>query len=188
MALLKKAAAVAEPFVVPSLADVDDTYGILVAKRAELHAKLSDAAAANRMAEQELASDTSKEVSLAVSELLGDGPSAKTLKRRALADARQAVTDIEAALVEVDHRIRDAKPAALRAAIARIRPEWQKRTTALCNALAVAQAAHVELDSLRRDMEAEDVSSDHVGPRPYFLGDAKDGRIAAYFRETGYAG
>ncbi len=187
MALLKKAAAVAEPFVVPSLAEAEpEVYGKLIEKRAELNQRVGEASSAASLAASELAADTSKEVRPAVAALLGDGQSAKSLKRRALAEARQLESDIEVAITEVERRIRDAKTPALRAVIARVRPEWEKRTKALCEALDVVKAAHVNLDDLRLALEAEDVSSDHIGPRPFFLGDARDGKIAAYFKEVGY--
>jgi hypothetical protein len=185
MALLKKAA-MAEPFRVPSLADVDETYGALVTRRSELNVKLSEAMQARRAAEKELAADTSREVRPGVAALLGDGESAKALKRRAAAEAKQAVSDIETALVEVERRLRDAKTAAVRSMIARVRPEWDKRTRELAETLKAAQAAHLRFEDLRLELEAEDVSSDYFGPRPFFLGDAKDGRIANYLREAGY--
>jgi hypothetical protein len=186
MALLKKAAA-AEPYRVPSLAEVDETYGMLVTRRSELNVKLSEAMQSRRKAEKELAADTSREVRPGVAALLGDGESAKSLRRRAVAEAKQAVADIEAALTEVERRLRDAKTGAVRSMIARVRPEWKKRTSALAETLKAAQAAHIALDDLRLMAEAEDVSSDYFGPRPFFLGDAKDGRIANYLKEAGYA-
>jgi hypothetical protein len=56
----------------------------------------------------------------------------------------------------------------------------------LAEALKAAQAAHIALDDLRLELESEDVSADYFGPRPFFLGDARDGRIANFLKEAGY--
>ncbi|RLP21980.1 hypothetical protein [Mesorhizobium sp. YM1C-6-2] len=186
MALLKKNAA-AEPYQVPTLAECDETYGTLVAKRGELHTAGGEARTARKAAERELAADTSREVRPGVAELLGDGPSAKALKRKAVAEAKQRESDIETALTVIEQRIRDARTAAVRAAVAKVRPEWDRRMKVLCDAFKVADAAHRDLWSLRQDLDAEDISPAHLGAWPFFLGEPADGRIASFLKEAGYA-
>jgi hypothetical protein len=178
-----------EPYRVPSLAEADpETYGALAAKQLELNTLSGTARAARKAAERELAADTTQYVRPGVAELLGDGPSAKASKRKAVADAKQREADIEAALVTISQRIRDAKTPAVRAAVAKVRPEWNRRMGALCDALQVVDDAHRDLWSLRQDLEAEDISPAHLGPWPYFLGDADGSRISSFLKEVGYAG
>jgi hypothetical protein len=184
--MTKKSTAPAEAFIVPSLAEVDDVYGGLVAKRSELNTASSDARAARRAAERELEADESREIRPGVAELLGDGPSAKSTKREAVAAARQREIDINAALTVVELRLRDAKTAAVRAATACVRPEWDRRTKALCDALKVADAAHRDLWALRHELEAGDVPPTQFGAWPYFLGASDDEKIANYLREVGH--
>ena len=177
-----------EPFHVPSLAEADpDGYGVLVAKRAEQHDLGGEARKAVRSAERELDADNSREIRPGVAELLGDSGSTKADKRVALAAARQQAADVDAALLVIEQRIRDAKTAALRRAIAIVRPEFDRRMQALCDALKAADSAHREFDELCQSLEHEDISVGHLGPRPHFLGAAGDGRIAAFLKEAGHA-
>lgn len=185
--MTKKSVAPIEPFRVPSLADVDDVYAGLVAKRIELHAAAGEARIARRAAERELDADTSREVRPGVAALLGDGASAKALKRKAVADAKQLELDVAAALTVVEHRLRDAKTAAVRAATARVRPEWDRRVKTLCDALKVVDAAHRDLWSLRQDIEVEDIPPSQFGAWPFFLGASDEGKIANFLREAGHA-
>lgn len=185
MALLKSKPA---PFKMPSLADADETYAGLVAKRAELHAKNGLARKARIEAERDLAADASPEVPAGVAALLGDGPTSKSNKRQILAEARRLEADIQGALTVVEQRIRDAQPAALRAAVALARPEYDRRLRALTDALKVAAVAHRELHDFYMDCEAVEVSPDRFGPRPFFLGDARDGgKIGQFLKETSHA-
>lgn len=183
MAPLKKA----EPYRVPTLAEADDTYGALIAKRSELNALSGEARAARKTAERELAADTSPEVRPGVAELLGDGPSAKSAKRKAVAEAKQREADVDAAMATLELRIRDAKTPAVRSVIAKVQPEWQCRMTALTDALKIVDAAHRDLWALRTDLEAEDVTHAHLGPWPFFLGESGESRVANFLKEVGYA-
>src|SRR5690606_13633958 len=125
-----------EPFVVPTLAEADpETYGALIAKRAELQVKAGEARKAEKAAERELATDTRQDLRPAVAELLADGATSKPNKRQALTAAKAHASDVEAALSVIEQRIRDAKTVAVRAAIALVRPEFDRRMRSLCDAL-----------------------------------------------------
>lgn len=174
---------------VPSLAEADpETYGKLVAKIAELNGTLSSAYVEKRTAEKALAAHEGPSLRVGVAELLGDDSVAgRASKVAAVREARQRVADIEAAITIAQQRLRDAKTAATRAVIPKVKPEWDKRTKALCDALKAAQTAHIAFDELRQALEAEEVSADHLGQRPHFLGDARDGHISRFLKEAGYA-
>lgn len=174
---------------VPSLAEADpETYGKLTDKIAELNVTLSAAYAEKRTAEKELAAHEGPSLRVGVAALLGDDSVAsRTSKVASVREARQRVADVESAITIAQQRLRDARTGAVRAVVARVRPEWTKRTKALCDALKAAQTAHTAFDELRQALDAEDVPSDHLGPRPFFLGDARDGHISRFLKESGYA-
>lgn len=177
---------------VPSLAEADDTYGALVARRGELNDKLRDATAAQREADAALAADSGSGVRAGVAELLGDeAEGSRRAKAEALRKARQQVADIDDALTIVGQRLRDAHVAASRAACAKVRPEFSKRVKALAKALIAADEAHRALDDLFLALESEDIATGTLGQvRPYFLGGARDQqrRIATYLKEVAEAG
>jgi len=174
---------------VPSLAEADpETFGALTAKIEELHASLAEANAAKREAERILAAHEGPSLRAGVAELLGDdAATGRAAKAAAVRDARQRVADIEAALTIAGHRLRDAKPAAVRAVVAKVRPEWQKRMKALTSALEATRTAHVALHELRQALEAEDVDPAHFGAWPYFLSDARDSKIDGFLKEIQHA-
>jgi hypothetical protein len=174
---------------VPSLADADrELFGALTAKIEELHASLAEANAAKREAERILAAHEGPSLRAGVAELLGDdAATGRAAKAAAVRVARQRVADIEAAITIAGHRLRDAKPAAVRAVVAKVRPEWQKRMKALTSALEATRAAHVALHELRQALEAEDVDPAHFGAWPYFLGDARDSKIDGFLKEIQHA-
>lgn len=185
--LKKQAASPAEPYHVPSLAECDETYAGLLSKRAELNERLRELGAEGRELVKAIESDPTPDVRPSIAALLGDGPTAKSENRKKLAEVRTNVGDHEAALRALESRIRDAKTPAVRKAIALIRPEWDRRQRALCEALKVVEAAHRGLNDLAEDLEAEDIGSSHFGNRAHFLGDARDGHIQRYLREAGHA-
>jgi hypothetical protein len=59
----------------------------------------------------------------------------------------------------------------------------------MVDAMKALDAAHRDFDDLCQEMEAEDLQFGHLGPKPYFLGSAREDtrRIAAYLQEAGYA-
>jgi hypothetical protein len=175
---------------VPSLAEADpEVYGALTAKVAELNARLSEANAALREAERALAAHEGPSIRASVADLLGDdATTGRAAKAAAVRDARQRVADIEAAITIAGHRLRDAKSAAVRAVVAKVRPEWQKRIKALTSALEATRTAHIALHDLRQAIEHEDVDAALFGPWPYFLGDARDSKIDGFLKEVQHAG
>ncbi|TIQ42535.1 hypothetical protein [Mesorhizobium sp.] len=183
----KHAAAPAELYHVPSLAECDDLYAGLLSKRVELNERLRELGAEERELEKAIAADPTPEVRPNIAALLGDGPTAKSMNRKKLAEVRTNKADHEAALRAIESRIRDAKTPAVRKAIALVKPEWDRRTRVLCEALKVVEMAHRELAMLAEDVEAEDIGASYFGQRPGFLGDPRDGRIAAYLKEVGHA-
>ncbi|PBB84571.1 hypothetical protein [Mesorhizobium sp. WSM3876] len=186
MAIFKKPAEAAEPYHVPSLAECDDVYAGLLSKRGELNERLRALGAEERELEKAIAADPTPEVRPSVAALLGDGPTAKAANRKKLAELRTDKSDHEVALRAIEQRLRDAKTPAVRKAIALIKPEWDQRQRALCEALAVVDKAHRSLNDLAEDIDAEDIGSSHFGNRAHFLGDARDGHIARYLREVGH--
>ncbi len=175
---------------VPGLAEADpETYGALTAKIAELNGAFSAAVAVRREAERTLKAHEGPSLRAGVAELLGDrAATGYGAKVAAVRDARQRVADVEAAIAIAGQRLRDAKSAAARQVVAKVRPEWERRRKALCGALEAAQAAHVALYELRQAVEHEDVDPALFGAWPYFLGDARDSRISGFLREVGNAG
>jgi hypothetical protein len=195
MALLKKStSATAEPFRVPSLADVDDVYAGLLTKRGELNDKSNELRQEKRALEKIIAADTSREVRPAIAELLGDAPGTKALNRKRLAEVRAEIADVESAQTVVEQRLRDAKGAASIAVCARVRPEYAKRVQAMVAAAKALDEAHRSYDELRYQFDVEDVSWMSLIPMtPAFLGASNepDRRLARFVREAeeaGYAG
>ncbi|TIW28766.1 MAG: hypothetical protein E5V63_03910 [Mesorhizobium sp.] len=184
--LKKPTAAPAQPFHVPSLAECDDVYASLLAKRGELNEGLRMLIATERQLEKDIAADTTPDVRPGVAALLGDGPTAKSANRQKLAAVRADKADHETASRAIEQRIRDAKTPAVRKAIALVRPEWDRRQRELCETLAVVQKAHRDLAMLADDVEAEDIGSSHFSQQPHFLGDARDGHVQRYLKEAGY--
>ena len=143
MALLKKST---EPFRAPSLADASPDYATQLAKRVELQDLQSVRIRERRALEKSIAEDTSREIRPSISALLGDAPGTKALSRRRLAEVQSELTDIDAALVVVEQRIRDAHAKANRSACQAARPEFAKRIGAMVEAMKTLDAAHREFN------------------------------------------
>jgi hypothetical protein len=192
MALLKKStSAAAEPYVVPSLAEVDDVYAGLLTKRADLSAKMNALMTEKRALEKAIEADTSREVRPAIAELLGDEPGTKALNRKRLAEVRAEIADVDMAQTVLEQRIRDAKGAASAAVCARVRPEYAKRVQAMVAAARALDEAHAAYDELRNQFDAEDVAWTSLIPMtPAFLGASyePDRRLARFVREAKEAG
>lgn len=186
MAFLKKAASAAEPFHVPTLAEACEVYAALETKVADLQRQDSEAAKAVREAEAEIAANPAPAVRASVAELLGDGVPTTTSARQRLADANRKRADIAAALEILRQRIRDAKGPAARKAAALVRPEFDRRSKALCDALLAADAAHQEIERFFNDLEAADIEVSLLGERPFFLGNPReaDRHIVRYVRQA----
>ncbi|TGP22659.1 MULTISPECIES: hypothetical protein [unclassified Mesorhizobium] len=152
-----------------------------------MNERLRELGVEERELEKAIAADPTPDVRPSIAALLGDGPTAKAANRKKLADVRADRADHEVASRAIEHRIRDAKTPAVRKAIALVRPEWDRRQRELCEALVVVEKAHRDLAMLADDVEAEDIGSSHFGQRPHFLGDARDGHISRFLKESGYA-
>lgn len=191
MALLKKPAPVAEPFRVPSLAEVDGDYAALLEKQAELTARQSDLEREKRSVEKAIAADSSREVRPEIAALLGDKPGTKALNRRRLAEIRGELSDVEQALGVLRQRIQDARGRASTVVVAASRMEYANRVRAMVLAMQALDVAHKDYDDLRFQFEAEDIAWTSLRPMtPAFLGGSNDPdrRIARFIREAREAG
>ncbi|KQZ27893.1 hypothetical protein ASD50_20300 [Mesorhizobium sp. Root552] len=193
MALLKKptVSASADPFRVPSLAEVDKDYAALLLKQSDLAARQIDLEREKRSLEKAIAADTSAEVKPAIAELLGDAPGSKAINRRRVAEIRSEISDVEQAQRVLRQRISDARGRASTAVVAVSRPEYAKRVKAMVVAMYALDAAHKDYDELRSQFEAEDISWTSLIPMsPTFLGSSNepDRRIARFIAEAASAG
>jgi hypothetical protein len=186
MALLKKQTA-AEPFHVPSLDEASKEYADLRAKQIELHNKLGEAERERIALRRAIAADTSREIPSAIAEILGDAPGNKASNRKRVAELSREIAHLEEAIRIVGQRIRDSFTDANRAACAAVKPEFDRLVAKMVDAMRVLDAAHRDFDDLCLEMDANELQYGHLGPRPHFLGNARDGvrRIAAYIKETG---
>jgi hypothetical protein len=187
----KKSAPAAEPFRVPSLAEVDGDYAALLEKQASLTAKQGELERERRAVEKAIAADTSPEVRPQIAELLGDEPGTKALNRRRLSAIRGELSDIEQALGVLRQRLQDARGRASTAVVAASRMEYARRVKAMVAAMRALDAAHAAYDELRFQFEAEDIAWTSLRPMtPAFLGGSNepDRRIARFIREAREAG
>jgi len=187
MALLKKSPA-PEPFRVPSLEEVSPDYAALTARHRDLdglRARLEAEAADLR---RQIAEDPAPQVPARVAELLGDEPDSRITRRQRLAEIRQELGAIETALAVLRQRVAEAKTEAGRAARAAVAPEFQRRLDAMCAAMRTLDAAHRAFDDLWREIEDAEIGPASLGPRPFFLGGAREDtrRIASFLKEAGY--
>jgi hypothetical protein len=187
----KTTPAAAEPFRVPSLAEVDSDYAALLQKQAELTARQAELEREKRAVEKAIAADTSREVKPEIAALLGDEPGSKALNRRRVAEIRSEIADIEQAVIVLRQRLADARGRASTAVVAASRMEYARRVKAMVEAMRALDAAHREYDDLRFQFEAEDIAWTSLVPMtPAFLGGANepDRRIARFMREAEAAG
>ncbi|TIL64489.1 hypothetical protein [Mesorhizobium sp.] len=184
-------AAKAKPdaYHVPSQAEALPELGSLLEKENEISASVRANRAELKLLERELAVDDTPEVHPDVAALLGDSPSSKASKRKAIADMRHRIAVGETALVEIQKRRHSLETKASLAVCDAVRPEIGKRVAALVAALQAADIAHGELNELILAIEAEGVSWAALGPiRPFFLNEPGSGRIAGYIKDVSEAG
>lgn len=185
----KKPTATTGSFRVPSLAEVDTTYADLLQKQAELTSRQSDLEREKRAVEKEIAADTSREVSPAIAELLGDEPGTKSLNRRRVAEIRKEIADIEQAVVVLRQRLQDARGRASAAVVAASRMEYAKRVRAMVAAIEALSVARAEYDKIVDDFVANDVAWTSLTPlQPTFCGDRQDGHVQRWLRAAREAG
>lgn len=189
MALLKKPTA--EPYRVPSLAEVDETYRDLLQKQADLTSRESDLEREKRALEKAIAVDTSPDVKPAIAELLGDEPGSKAINRRRVAEIRKEIGDIETALQVLRQRISDARGRASTAVVAASRMEYSRRVKAMVEAVEALAEARAQYEALVDDFVANDIAWTSLTPlQPTFCGDRHDGHLQRWLRaarEAGYA-
>lgn len=167
-----------------------EILGSLQTKRAEMQARQADRQREARRLEKAIAADPSIDVPIKISELLGDEPGQKALNRKAMVEAVADASNAETALRIIEARIAEARPAANRKAAELVRPEFGRRIRKMVDAMKALDAAHAEFDALCQDMDSVDIQYGHLGPKPYWLGDRRDGsgRIANYLKEAEAAG
>lgn len=184
-----------EPFVVPSLAECCPEYAKLVDLRVKLETEQTEIAGKVKRLVIELDGlpRPVRPVSREVAALLGETvDNTRAVKEAELVEARRRKAALDAAIPEVHRRIADARAQASRAACARIKAEFGRRTAAICDAMVILDVAHKEFDKFIDDCEVEDISWMPLGDmRPSMLGDARDPqrRIALHLnkvREAGY--
>lgn len=181
----------ADAYRVPSQAESLPDLGSLVDRENEISSAVRADRAELKLLERELAVDDTPEVHPDVAALLGDTPSPKASKRKAIAETRHRIAVAETALAEIQKRRMALGTKASLAVCDAVRPEVAKRVAALTSALQAADIAHSSLDELILAIEAEGVSWASLGPiRPFFLGDANDAqrRIATYTKDVAEAG
>lgn len=180
-------------FRVPSLADASPEYGELQRRLATLdtaHAALTREA---RTLQKDIAASPTPRVRPGVAALIGDDPvdggAAKVAK---LADLQRSIADHDAALAEVRRRLIVARGPASTAARAAVKPEYQRRVRAVCEALVAAEEARAAYEDMRSQFEAEDIEWTGLGVLALgFLGDRDGGKsfhIQRVLREAREAG
>jgi glutathione S-transferase len=190
MAFLKKPEAIAaDPFRVPSMAEAHPEYGM----RHERVIALNDETRSLRAEENSLvsaiAADTTPALRPNVAALLGEEPSQKTINQRRLAEVRSQLRDVDDAIIISERRKRELESAASAAVCQAVRPEVQKRMSALLRALAEVETARNAVEEIVLAIEAEGAAPYALGPvRPFFLGEIRDGHIARFVREAKEAG
>ncbi|WP_315924838.1 hypothetical protein [Mesorhizobium sp. SP-1A] len=187
MALLKKVAAAAEEFRVPSLEESSAVYAGLLDKRRELDQLRSGLERERSDLIQQIEADTRTASTVRVAELLGDEGDgfSKSHARARVAEITRQLGDIEQAHGVIRERLRSERTTASVTICEAVRPEYAKRVAAICKALEAVNAAHREYEQLRNDLEAEDIAWTQLVPMPpRFLGDVRDGHVQRYLREA----
>jgi len=186
MGILKKAAAVAEPFTVPSLESVSTEYARLVEQRTALSAEDTALREESERLYQTIRTMPVPKIPVAVAEKLGDAvedSKSKLTARYREIERERAV--IDAALTELRRRIDEAKGHASFTVCEMVKPEFAKRVTAICEALKAVHAARMDYVQLIDALNAEDVQWTRLGSVGLgFLGDHIDGHIQRVIREA----
>ncbi|RWN99372.1 hypothetical protein [Mesorhizobium sp.] len=181
----------ADGYRVPSQAESLPELGIIVEKETGISDAVRGDRAELKLLERELAVDDTPEVHPDVAALLGDAPSTKAMKRKAIAETRHRLAVGETALAEIQKRRMALGTKANKAVCDAVRPEVAKRVAAVVTALKAADVAHGELNELILAVEAEGVSWSSLGPiRPFFMGDHRDAqrKVATYIKDVTEAG
>ncbi|HEY8577596.1 MAG TPA: hypothetical protein VIL88_14815 [Devosia sp.] len=192
MGLLSKKPAAVEPnYRVPSLQEVDDEYGVLLERRSALQTTHARLQAEIRQCQDELGRQPAPAFKPEVAELLGEDAGSASTLRTQIREKTAQVAHHDAALQVIEDRLRQAVGAASLKVCEQVRPEYGRRVQQVCRALLALESAYAELDTLKNDLEREDVQWTRLTPMlPTFLGPLRDpdNRIARYLREAKDAG
>lgn len=178
-------------FSVLSLAEADSEYSALHARFSELNAE----AAINSREQQALMVDLQKNPPTRhfrsdIAELLGDTVAVDERPHK-LSELKKRHANLEAAIEILRRRLSDRRTQASVAVCAEVRPEFASRVSKLCKALVVCNEAHRALEELISQLEDRDVAWTSLGVlKPFFLGDARDGHVHRFIKESkefGYA-
>lgn len=174
--------------IVPPL-DSDPAYAALIAKKAELTAKLQENRREHRELSQQLREAPQPAFRPGVAELLGEAAGTAPNLRPRLAELAREEGDITTALSVVGDRLREARGQASVAICEAMRPEYGRRVAAVVAALQEVQAKRAELETLIDQLECEDIAWTRLTPfRFNFLGDARNGHVAQSIKEAREAG
>lgn len=190
MAIFKKqAAAAAEPYRVPSLAEASPEYASLVDKRQDLLTQQASLSAERRELLRKIEEAPAPSMRPGVAALLGEASDSATALRSRFGEVQRTLQDIESALEVIRQRLAVARTGASKAICAAARPEYGRRVAAICDALQAVAVARAAYDDLRDEFERQDVSWASLGPISLgFLGDARDGHVQRFVREAREAG
>jgi prefoldin subunit 5 len=179
--------------VIPSLADVDAEHADLIERTGSLNARMGEIRREISEVESAIAAERTTagpRLRSAVAELTGDADAAAVDRRKELRELRQAEHDHSEALDVIQRRIYDRRQVASRLVIEAIRPEVNKRVSAVVAALETAIAARRDIDELIRALEREGVETDAFAGSvlPFFMGDVADGAAVRYVKAQREAG
>lgn len=169
---------------IPSLADVDAEYKDLnerLAKLTERVGEIRSEIASVESAIRAEAQTAGPRLRSPIAELVGDADAAVVDRRRDLRELRQAEDNHSEAIAVIQRRIHDRRSVASRAVIVAVRNEIDKRVGGVVAAAEAALAAHADLESLLRDIEAEGVETDSLRGViiPFFLTNGQAERYVA---------
>lgn len=186
MGLLKKSAAPAEPFVVPSLEDTSPEYSRLLEQRATLIAEDGSLREEAERLYETIRTMPAPKIPLAVAEKLGDvveDSKAKLVARHREIERERAV--IAQALEEIRKRLNDERTRASVAVCEIVKPEFARRVAEICDGLKAVHTARMAYVELVDALNAEDIAWTRLGSVGLgFLGDHLDGHVQRVIKEA----
>lgn len=182
------------PITVPSLAEACPDYAGLAEKRAELaalHGKLTREKA-DLWRNRDKAPSTTN-LAPGVARLVGDEVVEAPSPRARFFAVKAELAEVDAALAEIDKRLRAARGPASRKACEMVRKPFTAAAVNLAEAMLAVHAAHLEMTDIIEGFAQEDV--DWQGALPNIsaamtLGHPRDksGRLAYWLRSAAEAG
>ena len=181
------------PAIVPSLAEVSPEYGRLQAKRSELEARKVELGRERSALEKRHYLDQDRSTAAAnraVAALLGDPVEGapEVDDRERLRQIATMLRDVERALETLEERINAERRAASKLVCDQVKDEYDRRVTALCEAVTAMHERHVELVEMTNQLDRRNVQWSRLHPmqHPRLLGSPTDtyGPVAQYLREA----